>query len=499
MLMLPKGTPAIVSATLTVSLWLGPVTVRALQPARPGGADEVEVLTRGPVHEAFAETVTYDPEPSVIVERVPPNPINEMPPNQRPEGDTVTWIPGYTAWDDERDDYLWVSGVWRSPPPGRQWISGYWGRSGIGFQWTSGYWGDALSSDVDYLPEPPQSLEEGLSIPSAGSDQSWIPGSWVWHGGRYAWRPGYWVALETNWDWVPAHYRWSPRGYVFVDGYWDYSVARRGVLFAPVYFGPGVYARRDYHYAPSTVISLSVFSDHLFVRPRYHHYYFGDYYDARYHDAGYYNRAAFRSGRHGYDPIYARQRWMHRNDRDWEARVESDYLHRREHVDARPPRTMRAQVALTTSGQNGGGVAIAASLEQLASSKQSPMRFKGVDTAEKEILIQRGKEVSRFRQERRDVESQAVRTESSDPEVQPRPSRGRLPRSAIVARPADELGTDRAPPRRQMAPDPDPRVEAKPRKTRGKVLSPEARSTERPASGSKDGARNKSKNDSNDD
>ena len=32
-------------------------------PRRPPGAEEgVQVLTRGPVHEAFAETVTYDPE-----------------------------------------------------------------------------------------------------------------------------------------------------------------------------------------------------------------------------------------------------------------------------------------------------------------------------------------------------------------------------------------------------------------------------------------------------
>ncbi|MFH1748080.1 MAG: hypothetical protein ABIG44_13675 [Planctomycetota bacterium] len=39
-----------------------------------------------------------------------------MPPDQRPESADVTWIPGYTAWDDERNDYVWVSGVWRAPP-----------------------------------------------------------------------------------------------------------------------------------------------------------------------------------------------------------------------------------------------------------------------------------------------------------------------------------------------------------------------------------------------
>ena len=34
---------------------------------RPAVEDGVEVLTRGPVHEAFAGTITFDPEPGVIV------------------------------------------------------------------------------------------------------------------------------------------------------------------------------------------------------------------------------------------------------------------------------------------------------------------------------------------------------------------------------------------------------------------------------------------------
>lgn len=33
-----------------------------------------------------------------------------LPPDQKPEGDDVAWIPGYWAWDDERNDFLWVSG-----------------------------------------------------------------------------------------------------------------------------------------------------------------------------------------------------------------------------------------------------------------------------------------------------------------------------------------------------------------------------------------------------
>ena len=103
--------------------------------AQPGQADVeegVQVLTRGPVHEAFAETVTFDPEQGIVVPTAPPAAIEELPPDQKPEGANVAWIPGYWGWDDERSDFLWVSGIWRALPPGRQWVPGYWGKSGQG-------------------------------------------------------------------------------------------------------------------------------------------------------------------------------------------------------------------------------------------------------------------------------------------------------------------------------------------------------------------------------
>ena len=33
---------------------------------RTEAEDGVQVLTRGPVHEGFAETVTFDPEPGIV-------------------------------------------------------------------------------------------------------------------------------------------------------------------------------------------------------------------------------------------------------------------------------------------------------------------------------------------------------------------------------------------------------------------------------------------------
>ena len=475
---------------VVVGTGLSPSTAQASQPPRPDGEEGVQVLTRGPVHEAFAEIVTFDPEPGVVVTKAPPSPIEEMPPDQRPEGVNVTWIPGYTAWDDERNDYLWVSGVWRAPPPGRQWVSGYWGRSSQGFQWTSGYWGDAQLSEVEYLPEPPETVEVGPSMPAPSSEHSWIPGSWIWHNGRYAWRPGYWVTVQSDWDWVPSHYTWAPRGYVFVDGYWDYSIARRGVLFAPVYFDAGVYTRRDYYYSPSTVISVDVFSDHLFVRPRYHHYYFGDYYDASYTDAGFYSRFAFQSSRYGYDPIYAHQRWEHRQDRDWEVRLETDFRHRRDHIEARPPRTLRAQLTLDTSGATSreSGLVVAASFDQLARRKDSPIRFQAVDVAEKQVLVQRGKEVRKFREERQKLETQAADRSAHGPAQEFAPAKVIIPRSPIVAQRAEELGKDRAPPKRHEAPEPDLKVQPKPRKQAGKRESPAKEPKEK-----KDKGKNKDK------
>lgn len=467
----------VLTALAVIGAEFGLTTANA-QPPRPDGEPGVQVLTRGPVHEAFAETVTYDPEPSVVISKAPPASINEQPPNQRPDGVNVTWIPGYTAWDDERNDYLWVSGVWRDPPPGRQWVSGYWGNTHQGYQWTSGYWADAQLSEIEYLPEPPESVETGPVGIAPSPDQSWIPGSWVWRQGRYVWRPGYWVAVQQDWDWVPSHYSWSPRGYVHVGGYWDYSVARRGVIFAPVYFDPHVYTRRDYRYSPRVVIDLNVFSDHLFLRPRSSHYYFGDYYADRYSDRGYYSRFAFQSSGRGYDPIFARERWQHRDDRDWRVRIEADFHRRRDNEDARPPRTFAQQLEFRAKKSSVAerSFDLGTSLEQLSTRPDSPVRFKSVDKAELDNLEQRKQAVQKYRDERQKIESQPADRTVNVSDQERAPTKVVIPRSPIVAKGSNEFATDRAPPRVQAAPEPDPNVQPRPRKQAVKRESAEQNS-----------------------
>ena len=138
-----------VLAALAV-LATAPIAARAQdQPPEQG----VEVLTRGPVHEAYASAVSGQPAPSAIVPKQPPEAIEELPPDEKPAGDNVQWIPGYWSWDDEKRDFLWVSGFWRVPPPNRSWVPGTWRTANGQWQWTSGFWAEAAQPTITYLPQ----------------------------------------------------------------------------------------------------------------------------------------------------------------------------------------------------------------------------------------------------------------------------------------------------------------------------------------------------------
>ena len=88
-------TLCIVTALVAFGTGLGLDRAIAAPPVSAEVGAGVQVLTRGPVHEAFAETVSFNPEPGVVVPKAPPEAIEEVPPEQRPEGANVAWIPGY--------------------------------------------------------------------------------------------------------------------------------------------------------------------------------------------------------------------------------------------------------------------------------------------------------------------------------------------------------------------------------------------------------------------
>src|SRR5947209_3371743 len=75
-----------------------PLSKGATPPAGTGNtaaAQGYTVLASGPVHEAYAQPDKQNPEPTPVVPKKPPPPIREEPPDQKPQGDNVQWIPGY--------------------------------------------------------------------------------------------------------------------------------------------------------------------------------------------------------------------------------------------------------------------------------------------------------------------------------------------------------------------------------------------------------------------
>jgi len=302
----------------------------------------VEVQTRGPVHEAYAEPTETRPQPSVVVPKQPPNVIDEIPPDEKPEGSDVVWIPGYWGWDDDAQDFLWVSGFWRIPPPHRQWMPGSWQQVADGWQWTAGFWAPSDQEELQYLPAPPPSIERGASTPAPDDNSIYSPGCWVYRERRYFWRPGFWVGFRPNWVWLPAHYVWSPGGYVFVEGYWDHPLEQRGLLFAPVRIDPSLLAA-NWTYTPHYVVQPDFMLGALFVQPNHCHYYFGDFFEKRYEQKGFLPWIDARTTREGIDPNFAYYRHRFAGDGSWEHNLRDLYAGRRGGTIARPPQTLVQQ------------------------------------------------------------------------------------------------------------------------------------------------------------
>jgi hypothetical protein len=325
----------------------------AAAPAAPAaeGQKGVEVLARGPIHEAFA-SLTAEPVAPKSMKKRPPKPLEELPPEQKPDGDVV-WISGYWAYDDDRADYLWVSGVWRTAPPGKQWVAGYWRESGEEWQWVSGFWTVAAkeekAQEVTYLPEPPKAPEVAPPGKAPTEDSFYVPGTYVWTGSSYAWRTGYWARVQPGYVWVSSHYRWTPAGFVFIPGYWDLTVRRRGILYAPVVITPGV-VTVGFTYTPSYAVCDEVLVDSLFVRPAYCHYYFGDYYAVGYRGMGFESCVVY-SNRH-YDAIIVCERYERRRDPAWFSVQINLYNDRCAGRAPCPPRTLVQQTTVINNITN---------------------------------------------------------------------------------------------------------------------------------------------------
>jgi hypothetical protein len=309
------------------------------QTVQPPGTD---AQARGPVHEAYAEPISDHTEQGAVVAKQPPAPIDELPPEEKPEGDNVQWIPGYWAFDQDQGDFLWVSGFWRVPPPGRRWVPGHWQEVENGWIWNSGFWAPDNLQQLQYMPAPPPSVETGPPVPAPDAASIYVAGCWVYQG-RYLWRPGHWIAYRPGWVWIPAHYIWTPVGCLFVEGYWDHPLDERGVLFAPVRFDLGVWLAARRPYVPEFVIHTDFLLGALFVGPHQRHYWFGDYFEERYAKRGFVAWDEFRPSKGMVDPNFAYYRQVHRGEAGWEASLHELYSGRRSGAIPRPPHTLAQQ------------------------------------------------------------------------------------------------------------------------------------------------------------
>jgi len=200
-----------------------------------------QVIKDGPVHEAYV-TQEFD---TVFLEAIterPPDPITELEPMQN-DPETI-WIPGYWSWSQSHHAFLWVSGIWRRPPPGRHWVSGYWKKRGDDWVWFRGYWEDKEASRFAYIPQaPPDPIEENIgSPPTTVFDYFWVPGYWSYDFEKkhYEWLSGRWTFFHPHWMYVPPHYVWREEGYLFVSSFWDWPLDVRGLLFLPIYVTPAL-------------------------------------------------------------------------------------------------------------------------------------------------------------------------------------------------------------------------------------------------------------------
>lgn len=365
--------------TLVCILAAGPLSADE-PPARSVVTGEAQ--TRGPIHEAIAEVVIYNPAPGLIVPKQPPAPVLEQLPDLKPEGASVVWVPGYWTWDDDRGDFVWLSGVWRVPPPATRWIPGYWSKTPTGYQWIAGFWVPFNTASLHHLPTPPESKETGPTSPAPSPDHFYSPGNWAWRSGQYVWQPGFWTKVQGGWTWMPSRYVWAPAGCVFVAGHWDYPLANRGLSFAPVYFrsqgqpagNASVTSSVPLQLTPNVVINLRIVTNNLFVRADYSHYYFGDYYGEEYAKLGFRTWFGWQESRQGYEPIYAYDRWhWGRNNPDWDERMREGYDQRLANESGRPLRTF-ADMNVQESADN-HLLALAVLLNQAATQKVSPLKL----------------------------------------------------------------------------------------------------------------------------
>lgn len=181
-----------------------------------------------PIHEAFV-LPNRGLAPQELVNRAPPAPIAENPPPQ-PFPQAI-WIPGYWFWLNERQDFIWICGVWRLPPPERIWAPGHWKEIENGWTYICGAWlTDPARAPWIFSAAPPPSPQNEPTSEPPSNGYFWFPGYWELNSSTNAfqWLGGSWQKFTPKWVIEPAHWVWRQEGFLFVPTYWDWVLDERG-------------------------------------------------------------------------------------------------------------------------------------------------------------------------------------------------------------------------------------------------------------------------------
>ena len=251
-------------------------------------------LIEGPLHESFLSP-RKDRAPR-RVEKSPPPAVIEYPAIDPPNSHAV-WIEGYWEWDAGRKEFIWATGSWRVPPPGRFWVNGFWKRDDKGWYRVAGFWSDRKTDRIDYRKDGPPAYrpddDPGEPPASSTTDCFYIPGEYHPDGDGVVWKKGFWANAHPGWSWVPASWTHQTEGWVFQDGYWDRTLEDRGILFAPAQMTGDAKSTDDLTYRPYTVVSPEMYGQlyGALGRPNsYYDGYPGVYYDD---DGRYYGYADY--------------------------------------------------------------------------------------------------------------------------------------------------------------------------------------------------------------
>jgi hypothetical protein len=229
------GRTVILCGLLAGGVWAWGAGALGDEPARAGletpGAgeerlDSAAVPARAPRHEALAPVpADVDEEGAESIPKGPPAAVAERP-GTGPSKPGAQWVRGYWAWDKASGDYVWVTGTWQVPPPGRFWVNGYWKRGARGWYRVPGFW----SARVDGQPErqvdwkkdgPPDAPDEDPGAPP-GPNHFYVAGVYApdARGQDLVWKPGFWYPVQRGWEWVPARWVRRSSGWTYREGSW---------------------------------------------------------------------------------------------------------------------------------------------------------------------------------------------------------------------------------------------------------------------------------------